>query len=212
MWRSGGQAGCGGGRADRADRHGQPRQQTGGRIGRRADLHRAASDARATDAGCGASCAGRPAWSGTRQCPSSAREPPQGTPGGSGRLGAPKGEAGPLGAPPRPRLLEPSASKAADCTALGPPGRARLSERGHEQGRPAARCPDAGGRDGHRDGSARWGAVRGCAKDAQAAATIVWVGCRFAPPAHSLPIRYPPYYPHMPGGQAMSWRGLPCTG
>ena len=39
------------------------------------------------------------------RCPSSAPAPPPGTPGGTGRPGTPRGETGPLGAWPRPRLL-----------------------------------------------------------------------------------------------------------
>ena len=49
-----------------------------------------------------------PPW----QCPRSAPAPPQGTPGSSGWLGAPRGEAGPLGAQPLPRVLELAASTA----------------------------------------------------------------------------------------------------
>ena len=43
--------------------------------------------------------------------PSSARLPPQGAPGGSGRLGTPRAEVRPLGAQPPPRLLERAASE-----------------------------------------------------------------------------------------------------
>ena len=50
-----------------------------------------------------------PPW----QRPSSAPVPPQGAPGGSGQLGTPRGEAGPLGAQPLPRLLELATSQAA---------------------------------------------------------------------------------------------------
>ena len=39
--------------------------------------------------------------------------PPQGAPGGSGRPSTPREEAGPLGAQPRPRALEPAATEAA---------------------------------------------------------------------------------------------------
>ena len=51
---------------------------------------------------------------------SSAPAPPQGAPGGSGRLGSPRGrETTALGTQPLlPRLLEPAASKAADSTAV----------------------------------------------------------------------------------------------
>jgi hypothetical protein len=59
-----------------------------------------------------------PPW----QCPSSALVPPHGAPGSSGRLSAPKGETGPLGAQPLPRVLELAASKAADFPAFGHPG------------------------------------------------------------------------------------------
>ena len=55
-----------------------------------------------------------PPW----RCPSSAPVPPQGAPGGSGRRPLSGGDAGPLGAQPLPRVLEPAASKVADCTAL----------------------------------------------------------------------------------------------
>ena len=51
-----------------------------------------------------------PLWQG----PSSPPTPPRGAPGGSGQFGAPREEAGPLGAPPPPRLLELAASKVAD--------------------------------------------------------------------------------------------------
>ena len=47
-------------------------------------------------------------------CPSSAAVPAQSAHGGSGWLGAPRGEAGPLGAQPPPRMLERAASNAAD--------------------------------------------------------------------------------------------------
>ena len=47
------------------------------------------------------------------QCPKSAPAPPQGAPGGSGWLGAPRGETGRLGAQPLPRVLELAASNAA---------------------------------------------------------------------------------------------------
>ena len=50
-----------------------------------------------------------PPW----QCPSSAPVPPQGVPGSSGWLDAPRGETGPLGAEPLPRVLERAASTAA---------------------------------------------------------------------------------------------------
>ena len=50
-----------------------------------------------------------PPW----QCPSSAPVPPQGAPGGSGQLGTPRDEAGPLSAQPLPFVLERAASKAA---------------------------------------------------------------------------------------------------
>eukprot|EP00964_Phaeocystis_antarctica_P089799 scaffold57351_cov50-Phaeocystis_antarctica.AAC.5 len=55
------------------------------------------------------------AWS---KCPSSAPVPPQGAPGGSGQLGAPRAEACPLVAQPLPRVLELAASRAADFTAF----------------------------------------------------------------------------------------------
>ena len=44
--------------------------------------------------------------------------PPQGAPGGSGRPSTPREVAGPPGAQPRPRLLEPAATEAADSTAF----------------------------------------------------------------------------------------------
>ena len=44
--------------------------------------------------------------------------PPQGAPGGSGRPSTPSEAAGPPGAQPRPRLLEPAATEAADSTAF----------------------------------------------------------------------------------------------
>ena len=47
------------------------------------------------------------------QCPRSAPAPPQGAPGGSGRLGTTRGEAGPLCAQPPPQVLELAGSKAA---------------------------------------------------------------------------------------------------
>ena len=53
-----------------------------------------------------------PLWQG----PSSPPTPPRGAPGGSGQFGAPREEAGPLGAPPPPRVLELAASKVADST------------------------------------------------------------------------------------------------
>jgi hypothetical protein len=46
------------------------------------------------------------------QCPSSAPAPPQGAPGGSGRLGDPSGEPGPLSAQSGPRLLKRATPKA----------------------------------------------------------------------------------------------------
>eukprot|EP00964_Phaeocystis_antarctica_P155663 scaffold124921_cov59-Phaeocystis_antarctica.AAC.11 len=52
----------------------------------------------------------RPPWQGPRSAPA----PPQGTPDSSGWLGAPRREAGPLGAQPLPRVLERAASEAAD--------------------------------------------------------------------------------------------------
>eukprot|EP00964_Phaeocystis_antarctica_P084904 scaffold53562_cov36-Phaeocystis_antarctica.AAC.1 len=52
------------------------------------------------------------------QCPRSAPTPPQCAPGGSSWLGAPRREAGPLGAPPLPRVLERAASEAADVPAF----------------------------------------------------------------------------------------------
>ena len=55
-----------------------------------------------------------PPW----QCPISAPAPPQGAPGSSGWPGAPRGETGPLGAQPLPRVLELAASKAAHFTAF----------------------------------------------------------------------------------------------
>lgn len=58
------------------------------------------------------------------QGPRAAAAPPQGgAPGGSGRLEAPMGGvAGPQAALPRPLVLEPAASKAADITAFDRPG------------------------------------------------------------------------------------------
>ena len=56
------------------------------------------------------------------QRPSSAPAPPQGVPGGSGWLSTPRGEAGPLGTQPLPRMLAPAASKAADFSAFHHPG------------------------------------------------------------------------------------------
>ena len=53
-----------------------------------------------------------------RQCPSWAPAPPQGAPGGFGRLGTPRVEARPLGAQPRPQVLELAASKVAGFTAF----------------------------------------------------------------------------------------------
>ena len=52
------------------------------------------------------------------QCPRSATAPPQGAPDSPGWLSAPRGEAGPLGAQPPPRVLELAASKAAHFTAF----------------------------------------------------------------------------------------------
>ena len=70
---------------------------------------------------------GKPAWSEWppwQQRPSSALAPPRGAPGGSGRLGTPKGEeAAPLLPPPPPRLLELAASKAADSPAFDRAGK-----------------------------------------------------------------------------------------
>ena len=51
------------------------------------------------------------------QRPSSPPVPPQGAPGGSGRPSTPREAAGPPGALPPPRLLEPAATEAADSTA-----------------------------------------------------------------------------------------------
>ena len=45
-----------------------------------------------------------PAWS--KWCPRSAPAPPQGAPGSCGWFGTPRGEAGPLGVQPLPRVLE----------------------------------------------------------------------------------------------------------
>ena len=59
-----------------------------------------------------------PPW----QCPRSAPAPPQGAPGSSGWPGAPRGETGPLGAQPLPRVLWSSRSKAAGCTAFDTSG------------------------------------------------------------------------------------------
>ena len=59
-----------------------------------------------------------PPW----QCPISAPAPPQGAPGSSDWPGAPRGETGPLGAQPLPRVLELAASKAAHFTAFEYPG------------------------------------------------------------------------------------------
>eukprot|EP00964_Phaeocystis_antarctica_P139247 scaffold103996_cov66-Phaeocystis_antarctica.AAC.1 len=77
-----------------------------------------------------------PSW----QRPSSPPAPPQGAPGGPGRYALP------LGAQPRPRVLERAASKAADSTAPARPLhllRARLVALGgmHSQGasRPTGR-------------------------------------------------------------------------
>ena len=53
-----------------------------------------------------------------RHRPSSAPAPPQGAPGSSGWLGAPREETSPLGAQPLPRVLELATSKAADFTAF----------------------------------------------------------------------------------------------
>ena len=80
---------------------------------------------------------GKPAWSEWppwQQRPSSALAPPRGAPGGSGRLGTPKGEEAapllpppllppPLLPPPPPRLLELAASKAADSPAFDRAGK-----------------------------------------------------------------------------------------
>ena len=54
------------------------------------------------------------------QRPSSPPVPPQGAPGGSGRPSTPREAAGPPGAQPRPRLLEPAATEAARYPGLGP--------------------------------------------------------------------------------------------
>ena len=59
-----------------------------------------------------------PPW----QCPSSPPVPPQGAPGGSGRVGTPRVEARPLGAPPPPRAFKRAASKVANFTAFIHPG------------------------------------------------------------------------------------------
>jgi hypothetical protein len=53
--------------------------------------------------------------------------PPQGAPGGSGRPSTPREEAGPLGAQPRPRALEPAVTEAADSTAFWSTGKAKGS-------------------------------------------------------------------------------------
>ena len=53
-----------------------------------------------------------------RQCPSWAPAPPQGAPGGFGRLGTPRVEASPPGARPLPWVLAPAASKVADFMAF----------------------------------------------------------------------------------------------
>jgi hypothetical protein len=58
------------------------------------------------------------------QRPSSAPAPPQGAPGGSGQLGIPRKEPGPLGAQATARVLELAASTAADFTAVGHSGAA----------------------------------------------------------------------------------------
>ena len=52
------------------------------------------------------------------QRPSSPPVPPQGAPGGSGRPSTPRERPAPPGAQPRPRLLEPAATEAADSTAF----------------------------------------------------------------------------------------------
>ena len=57
-----------------------------------------------------------------RQRPSSAPAPPRGAPGGSGQLGTPQEEDGPLSTRPLPRVPEPAASKVADFTASGRAG------------------------------------------------------------------------------------------
>ena len=56
--------------------------------------------------------------SATAPCPSSAVLPPLSAHGGSGWLGAPRGEAGPLGAQPPPRVPELAAYRAADLAAF----------------------------------------------------------------------------------------------
>ena len=67
---------------------------------------------------------GGPAWSKRPPWlrPSSTPVPPQDAPGSSRWLGTPRGEAGPLGAPPLPRVLELAASTTAHFPAVDHPG------------------------------------------------------------------------------------------
>ena len=62
-----------------------------------------------------------------RQCPRPAPAPPEGALDSSGWLGATRGEAGPRGAQPRPRVLELAASKAAYLSAFDHSGPGSLS-------------------------------------------------------------------------------------
>ena len=55
--------------------------------------------------------------------------PPQGAPDSPGWLSAPRGEAGPLGAQPPPRVLELAASKAAHFSAFDHSGMGSEKER-----------------------------------------------------------------------------------
>ena len=80
-----------------------------------------------------------PPWN----CPRSALVPPQGAPDNSGWLGAPRGETGPLGAQPLPRVFALAASEAADSTAFDHSGDALrlLGQRLGEGARAAAGRP-----------------------------------------------------------------------
>ena len=64
---------------------------------------------------------------------------------GSGRLDAPWGETGPLGAQPLPRGLELAFSKVANSTASDPPGRGQESQPDAEEGRQGGRRAQGGG-------------------------------------------------------------------
>ena len=68
------------------------------------------------------------------QRPSSAPAPPQGAPDSSGWLSAPRGEAGPLGAQPPPRVLERAAFKVAHVTAFDHVGMGGAGQAGHRHG------------------------------------------------------------------------------